>query len=113
MQYRPVFDGGDKGQRMMRSSAGLICNIDRDGCVSGRRVDALSRLIIVANAIMMASLIMEAGRARDLPCAPGHHLARGHHHNACVSRAMIRKDPAAVTRPYDFPNSYVLHGPRF
>lgn len=100
----------------MRSNVRLIRGIDRKGCVSGRRVDVpLRRLIIVATAIAMASLIMEAGRARDLPCAPGHHSERGRRHHACEHAAMVRKGQrsAAVTRPYDFPNSYVLHGPRF
>jgi len=100
---------------MMRSGARSICYVERNGCVSSRRTSALGQLIIVATAILMASLITEAGRARGLPCEPGHHSARGRHHNACVSRAMARKGQrsAAVARPYDFPNSYVLHGPRF
>src|SRR5690349_1851393 len=100
---------------MLRSGDGSIRCDERNGCGPGRRANALGRLIIVAIAILMASLITEAGRARDLPCEPGHHSARGRHHHACVSRAMARKGPrsAAVTRPYDFPNSYVLHGPRF
>jgi hypothetical protein len=52
---------------MMRSGAESIRDIDRNGCISGRRVDAPGRLIIVATAIVMASLVTEAGRARSRP----------------------------------------------
>jgi hypothetical protein len=116
MQYRSLFNGADRGTIVMRSSIGSTRDIDRKGCVSGRRANApLRQLIIVVTAIVMASLRTEAVLARDAHCTSGHHSARGRYHEACDHAAMVRKGQrtAAVMRPYDFPNSYVLHGPRF
>jgi hypothetical protein len=99
-----------------------------------RKMDrAPRRLAIAATAISMAWLMTAAASARDSraegsaasamtqPCAPGDHAARPRNRHACKQvhlrehAAMVRKgrQSAAVTRPYDFPNSYVLHGPRF
>jgi len=85
-------------------------------------------------AMLMASLTAGAALAGDQRddrltvhkmhrCAPGPVSTAGGNRNACrrvhlrtrERVAMARKGPqsASATRPYDFPNSYVLHGPHF
>jgi hypothetical protein len=103
------------GKQMMRSGAESIRHVDRTGCASGRQTNAwLVSLVMVATAMMIAS-VTKAAVARELACPSGQHLSRVRHHNMCIHTAMIRKGQrsAAIARPYDFPNSYVLHGPRF
>jgi len=94
----------------------------------------LCGMIGMVIAMLLASITAEAalaGEQRDdrlavhkmHRCAPGPVPTAGGNRNACrrvhlrtrERMAMARKGPqsAAAARPYDFPNSYVLHGPHF
>ena len=118
---------------MTPSCARLLASTARRNCVIEPPVSvALRRMIGIVIALLMASLTAEAAVAGDLrddrlpvhaKMQRCHRSATDGGRNACrrvqlrtrERMAMARKGPqsAPAARPYDFPNSYVLHGPHF